>query len=67
MTTILNQFADDVPVNANELAKAMRVSRWTVYRWQDLGYKFELEAENYSRPSKGVAKIAEQFRSDGQG
>jgi hypothetical protein len=34
-------FADDVPVNGKELAQAMRVSRWTVYRWKEKGYRFE--------------------------
>jgi hypothetical protein len=34
-------FADDVPVNSQELARAMRVSRWTVLRWREQGYEFE--------------------------
>lgn len=34
-------FADDVPVNSQELAQAMRVSRWTVIRWREQGYQFE--------------------------
>lgn len=34
-------FADDVTVNALELAQNMRTSRWTIYRWRTQGYKFE--------------------------
>jgi hypothetical protein len=40
--TIVNQYADDVPLTLVELAKAMRVSRWTIYRWKTEGYRFEL-------------------------
>jgi hypothetical protein len=39
--TVRQLFADDVPVNGKELAQAMRVSRWTVYRWKEKGYRFE--------------------------
>jgi hypothetical protein len=39
--TIRQLYADDVPVNGKELAQAMRVSRWTVYRWKERGYRFE--------------------------
>jgi hypothetical protein len=42
--TIVNQYADDVPLTLVELAKAMRVSRWTIYRWKSEGpdpYRFE--------------------------
>jgi hypothetical protein len=38
---IVNKFADDVPVTSLEVACAMRVSRWTVGRWKQAGYKFE--------------------------
>ena len=38
---VTQSFADDVPINAKELAQAMRVSRWTVYRWKADGYRFE--------------------------
>jgi hypothetical protein len=34
-------FSDDVPVNTQELADAMRVSRWTISRWKKEGYVFE--------------------------
>lgn len=42
--TIVNKYADDVPLTLVELAKAMRVSRWTIYRWKSEGpdpYRFE--------------------------
>ena len=39
--TVTQSFSDDVPINAKELAQAMRVSRWTVYRWKEKGYRFE--------------------------
>jgi hypothetical protein len=39
--TIINQFADDVPVTIVELALAMRSSRWTIRRWQEQGYEFQ--------------------------
>jgi hypothetical protein len=39
--TIRQIYADDVPVNGKELAQAMRVSRWTVYRWKERGYRFK--------------------------
>ena len=42
--TIVNKYADDVPLTLVELAKAMRVSRWTIYRWRSEGpdpYRFE--------------------------
>jgi hypothetical protein len=38
--TITKKYADDVPLTAGDLAKAMRVSRWTVGRWKADGYKF---------------------------
>jgi hypothetical protein len=38
---ITQSFADDVVVNAKELAQALRVSRWTVARWREEGYQFE--------------------------
>lgn len=34
-------FLDDTPVNALELAAAMRVCRATVFNWKKQGYKFE--------------------------
>jgi hypothetical protein len=34
-------YADDVVVNAKELAQALRVSRWTLARWREKGYQFE--------------------------
>jgi hypothetical protein len=36
-----DQFSDSEPVNLWELAVALRVSRWTVYRWRKRGYQFE--------------------------
>ena len=42
-STIVNKYADDVPLTLMELSKAMRVSRWTVQRWKDDGYKFEFK------------------------
>jgi hypothetical protein len=39
--TIVNKYADDVPLTLVELAKAMRRSRWTIYRWKTEGYRFE--------------------------
>jgi hypothetical protein len=38
---ITQLYADDVCVNALELSKNMRVSRWTIYRWRGHGYRFE--------------------------
>jgi hypothetical protein len=38
---VAHRFADNVPVNTNELARAMRVSRWTVYGWKESGYRYE--------------------------
>jgi hypothetical protein len=38
---VVQRFAHDVPVHINELALAMRVSRWTVYRWKENGYRCE--------------------------
>jgi hypothetical protein len=38
--TVTKKFADDVLLNAGELAEALRVSRWTVGRWRENGYKF---------------------------
>ena len=38
---VVQRFADDVPVNTKELALAMRVSRWTIYRWKEKGYRYE--------------------------
>jgi hypothetical protein len=40
-STISSRFSDDCVVNAQELAAAMRVSRWTVQRWCREGYRFE--------------------------
>ena len=34
-------FTNDTPVNAKELAAALRVSRSTVFNWKSDGYKFE--------------------------
>jgi hypothetical protein len=39
--TIVNRYADAVPLTLVELAKAMRRSRWTIYRWKIEGYRFE--------------------------
>jgi malate synthase len=43
--TLVNAIAqvplDDLPINMTDLAKAMRVSRWTISKWVDLGYEFE--------------------------
>jgi len=39
--TIVNRYSDDVPLTLVELAKAMRRSRWTIYRWKTEGYRFE--------------------------
>src|ERR1700756_348276 len=39
--TIVNRYADDIPLKASEVAKAMRVSRWTLHRWRVEGYNFE--------------------------
>jgi hypothetical protein len=38
--TVTKKFADDVVVNAGELAEALRTSRWTVGRWRERGYRF---------------------------
>lgn len=38
---VTQTFEDDVSVNGEELAQAMRVSRWTIYRWKAEGYQFE--------------------------
>lgn len=35
------QFADDTPVGTEELARTMRVSRNTVWKWKCDGYRFE--------------------------
>src|SRR5260370_17879338 len=41
-TTIVNKFADDVPLSSAEVAAAMRMSRWTLYRYKhENGYVFE--------------------------
>ena len=32
---------NDTPVNAKELAKAMRVGKTTVFKWKTEGYQFE--------------------------
>jgi hypothetical protein len=37
---VTKKFADNVLVNAAELAESLRVSRWTVGRWRERGYKF---------------------------
>jgi hypothetical protein len=42
--------ADDVVVNAKELAQALRVSRWTLTRWREKGYQFEFG--NRSTPGR---------------
>jgi hypothetical protein len=38
--TIVPAFADDVLIRTEELAKALRVSRFTVHRWKRQGYQF---------------------------
>ncbi|MEY2539316.1 MAG: hypothetical protein QOG67_3056 [Verrucomicrobiota bacterium] len=38
--TITKKYADDVPLIAADLAKAMRVSRWTIGKWKANGYVF---------------------------
>lgn len=39
--TIVNKFADDVPLTMKDLALALRVSRFSVYRWMQKGYEFQ--------------------------
>jgi hypothetical protein len=60
--TITQTFADDVPVNGQELAQAMRVSRWTVYRWRDDGYRFEFG----KRTTPGHLKLWLRSRTEGE-
>jgi hypothetical protein len=38
---VRQRFTDDTVVNINDLALAMRVSRWTVGLWRKQGYQFE--------------------------
>jgi len=65
---ITQSYADDVVVNAKELAHALRVSRWTVSRWREEGYQFEfgnrstpgqLKAWLRERASQGKTKVNE--------
>ncbi|MEY2602816.1 MAG: hypothetical protein QOH31_574 [Verrucomicrobiota bacterium] len=65
---ITQSFADDVVVNAKELAQALRVSRWTVARWREEGYQFEfgnrstpghLKAWLRQRATQGKTKVNE--------
>jgi hypothetical protein len=65
---ITQSFADDVVVNAKELAHALRVSRWTVARWREEGYQFEfgnrstpghLKAWLRERAGRGETKVNE--------
>jgi hypothetical protein len=65
---ITQSFADDVVVNAKELAQALRVSRWTVTRWREEGYQFEfgdrstpghLKAWLRERTAQGKTKVNE--------
>src|SRR5258708_31618688 len=55
---IIQSFADDVVVNAKELAHALRVSRWTVARWREEGYQFEFG--NRSTPGHLKAWLRER-------
>ena len=55
---ITQSFADDVVVNAKELAHALRVSRWTVARWREEGYQFEFG--NRSTPGHLKAWLRER-------
>ena len=57
---IAPKYSDDLPVNAKELAEAMRVSRWTVYRWRSEGYRFEFG----SRTTAGHLKDWLRSRAD---
>jgi hypothetical protein len=68
VTTVSQAFADDVVVNAKELAHALRVSRWTVSRWREEGYVFEfgnrstpghLKAWLRERAVQGKTKVTE--------
>jgi hypothetical protein len=55
---ITQSFADDVVVNAKELAHALRVSRWTLARWREEGYQFEFG--NRSTPGHLKAWLRER-------
>jgi hypothetical protein len=65
---VTQSYADDVVVNAKELANALRVSRWTVARWREEGYQFEfgnrstpghLKAWLRERTGRGETKVNE--------
>jgi hypothetical protein len=65
---VTQSYADDVVVNAKELAHALRVSRWTVSRWREEGYQFEfgnrstpghLKAWLRERADRGETKVNE--------
>ena len=65
-TPVITQaFADETVVNALELSRALRVSRWTLDRWRKDGYEFEfgsrstpghLKAWLRERPRKRAVK-----------
>jgi hypothetical protein len=55
---ITQSFADDVVVNAKELAHSLRVSRWTLARWREEGYRFEFG--NRSTPGHLKAWLRER-------
>ncbi len=57
-SVITQSFADDVVVNAKELAHALRVSRWTLARWREEGYQFEFG--NRSTPGHLKAWLRER-------
>jgi hypothetical protein len=51
-STIVPAFADDVVVNTNELALALRVSRFTILNYKKRGYRFQFG----NRTTPGHAK-----------
>ena len=61
---MINQlFADDVCVNLKELAATMRVSRWSIHRWKEQGYRFEFG----NRTTAGHLKTWLRIQAESEG
>jgi hypothetical protein len=73
LVTIVNKYADDVPLTAAKVADAFDVSRWTIYRWKMDGYVFEfgrmttlghlknwLRERNLTKKAESAKAIAKQ-------
>jgi malate synthase len=61
--TVVNKFADNVPVTMTDLALALRVSRFAIYRWMQKGYVFEFgPLTTPGHCKRWLAKNADQLK-----